>query len=210
MERPVPGARLRPVHQLGEGEDDPAAKRWPFRRSTRTPGRWRLLKEQSSSTRCLPTSRGLTARKSAKPRLSQPGRNPDVSGGRPCARERLKFSDVPPDWKFATALASADNGFAADSYDQHGGFAGRSGTFQESDFDEGGGHYRVVVDADRSDYDMPKIVFGRAQARCRGHELDAGSSISNVPVSLSLSAWARRRRNGACVLHRHRTERAQP
>ncbi|MGD0569468.1 MAG: PDZ domain-containing protein, partial [Candidatus Sulfotelmatobacter sp.] len=32
------------------------------------------------------------------------------------------------------------------------------GTFQESDFDEGGGHYRVVVDAEPGDYDMEKIT----------------------------------------------------
>ena len=32
------------------------------------------------------------------------------------------------------------------------------GAFQESDFDEAGAHYRVIVDADPSDYDMKKIV----------------------------------------------------
>ena len=32
------------------------------------------------------------------------------------------------------------------------------GTFQESDFDEAGGHYRVIVDSDPSAYDMRKIV----------------------------------------------------
>ena len=32
------------------------------------------------------------------------------------------------------------------------------GKFQESDFDEAGGHFRVVVDADPSDYDMQEIV----------------------------------------------------
>ena len=32
------------------------------------------------------------------------------------------------------------------------------GTFQEKDFEQGGGHYRVVVDADPADYDMQKIV----------------------------------------------------
>jgi predicted metalloprotease with PDZ domain len=32
------------------------------------------------------------------------------------------------------------------------------GNFQESDFDEGGAHYRVIVDADTADYDMTKIV----------------------------------------------------
>ena len=32
------------------------------------------------------------------------------------------------------------------------------GNFKESDFDEAGGHFRVIVDADPADYDMAKIV----------------------------------------------------
>ena len=32
------------------------------------------------------------------------------------------------------------------------------GNFQESDFDEAGGHFRVIIDADPADYDMAKIV----------------------------------------------------
>jgi predicted metalloprotease with PDZ domain len=78
-------------------------------------------------------------------------------GGR-SSEVRLTFSDVPPDWKIATALASRDNGFVAEKYDQLVDSPVEAGTFQEADFDEGGGHYRVVVDADRSDYDMQKIV----------------------------------------------------
>jgi predicted metalloprotease with PDZ domain len=78
-------------------------------------------------------------------------------GGR-SGEMRLKFSDVPPDWKFATALASADSGYVAESYDRLVDSPVEAGTFQEADFDEGGGHYRVVVDADRSDYDMQKII----------------------------------------------------
>src|SRR5207253_2777416 len=30
--------------------------------------------------------------------------------------------------------------------------------FEETDFDEGGAHYRIVVDADRGDYDLGKLV----------------------------------------------------
>jgi len=78
-------------------------------------------------------------------------------GGR-SSEMRLQFSEVPPDWKMATALASGDNGFVAESYDRLVDSPVEAGTFQEADFDEGGGHYRVVVDADRSDYDMPKII----------------------------------------------------
>ena len=50
------------------------------------------------------------------------------------------------------------DGFAAEDYDRLVDSPVEIGAFQESDFDEGGGHYRVVVDADPSDYDMHKIV----------------------------------------------------
>jgi predicted metalloprotease with PDZ domain len=48
--------------------------------------------------------------------------------------------------------------FEAENYDRLVDAPVEAGTFQEADFDEGGGHYRVVVDADPSDYDMQKIV----------------------------------------------------
>lgn len=71
---------------------------------------------------------------------------------------QLKFSDVPPGWKFATALLGTDAGFEAENYDRLVDSPVEMGTFQESAFQEGGGHYRVVVDADPSDYDMDRIV----------------------------------------------------
>jgi predicted metalloprotease with PDZ domain len=71
---------------------------------------------------------------------------------------RLSFVNAAPGWRFATALPTTDNGFQATNYDQLVDSPVEAGTFQESDFDEGGGHYRIVVDADRSDYDMEKIV----------------------------------------------------
>ena len=74
------------------------------------------------------------------------------------------------------------------------------GSFQESDFDEGGGHYRVVVDADPADYDMQKIVPMLRQPGFRGHGLDGRPALSNLSVSLSLSARARGRRHGARLL----------
>ncbi len=71
---------------------------------------------------------------------------------------RLTFVSAPAGWKFATALTTAGDGFQAANYDQLVDSPVEAGTFQESDFDEGGGHYRVVVDAEASDYDMEKIV----------------------------------------------------
>ena len=70
----------------------------------------------------------------------------------------ISFTDVPTGWHIATALAVSGGGFAAENYDRLVDSPVEIGAFQESDFDEGGGHYRVVVDADPSDYDMRKIV----------------------------------------------------
>ena len=79
-------------------------------------------------------------------------------GGRGSPAE-VSFTDLPAGWHIATALAAIRrNAFAAQNYDHLVDAPVEIGTFQESDFDEGGGHYRVVVDADPSDYDMPKIV----------------------------------------------------
>ena len=70
----------------------------------------------------------------------------------------VSFSDLPAGWKIATALPPSGSGFAAPDYDHMVDAPVEIGAFQESDFDQAGGHYRVVVDADPSDYDMPEIV----------------------------------------------------
>jgi len=72
---------------------------------------------------------------------------------------QFRFESVPSNWKIATALAgSAKDGFSAENYDRLVDVPVEVGTFQEADFDEGGGHYRVIVDADPADYDMKKVV----------------------------------------------------
>jgi predicted metalloprotease with PDZ domain len=74
-------------------------------------------------------------------------------------RVALGFTDVPPGWRMASALAyGVDGEFAAENYDHLVDAPVEIGKFQESDFDQGGGHYRVVVDADPDDYRMPDIV----------------------------------------------------
>ena len=78
-------------------------------------------------------------------------------GGR-AAPVEVSYTDVPAEWHMATALAAGGHGFAAQDYDHLVDAPVEMGLFQESDFDEGGGHYRVIVDADPSDYDMHKIV----------------------------------------------------
>jgi predicted metalloprotease with PDZ domain len=71
----------------------------------------------------------------------------------------LRFSHVPEGWHIATPLAPASDGeFSAPNYDRLVDSPVELGDFQESDFDEAGGHFRVIVDADPADYDMEKIV----------------------------------------------------
>jgi predicted metalloprotease with PDZ domain len=71
----------------------------------------------------------------------------------------VRFSQLPAAWHIATALASSSGDeFSAANYDRLVDSPVEIGNFQESDFDESGGHYRVVVDADSGDYDMAKIV----------------------------------------------------
>ena len=74
------------------------------------------------------------------------------------AKVRLQFVNVPTGWKFATPLASEGNAFLAENYDRLVDAPVEIGTFKEADFDAGGGHYRVVVDADPADYDMQRIA----------------------------------------------------
>jgi predicted metalloprotease with PDZ domain len=78
-------------------------------------------------------------------------------GGRKSSAE-ISFTDLPAGWRIATALPTLGDGFAAQDYDRLVDSPVEIGFFQESDFDQGGGHYRVVVDADPADYDMKKIV----------------------------------------------------
>lgn len=71
----------------------------------------------------------------------------------------LAFSQVPTGWKVATPLTSLSDGrFGADNYDRLVDSPVEIGEFKESDFDEAGAHYRVIVDAEAGDYDMEKIV----------------------------------------------------
>lgn len=71
----------------------------------------------------------------------------------------VRFSHIPEGWHIATPLASAPGDeFTAANYDRLVDSPVEIGNFQESDFDEGGGHYRVIVDADSADYDMARII----------------------------------------------------
>jgi predicted metalloprotease with PDZ domain len=70
----------------------------------------------------------------------------------------VRFSQVPAGWQVATPLAPLPEGeFSAEGYDRLVDSPLEIGDFKESDFDERGGHYRVIVDAQSGDYDMEKI-----------------------------------------------------
>lgn len=69
----------------------------------------------------------------------------------------LRFSHVPPQWHIATPLQASEGGYSAENYDRAADSPVEISDFQESDFDEGGGHYRVIIDAEAADYDMETI-----------------------------------------------------
>jgi predicted metalloprotease with PDZ domain len=71
---------------------------------------------------------------------------------------QVRFTEIPSGWRTATSLATTSDGFTADNYDRLVDAPVEMGTFQESDFDEGGGHYRVVVDAEPADFDIQKMT----------------------------------------------------
>src|ERR1700722_18768443 len=73
----------------------------------------------------------------------------------------VRFSHVPEGWRIATPLSlssSSGDEFTAANYDRLVDSPVEIGNFQEADFDELGGHFRVIVDADSADYDMERIV----------------------------------------------------
>ena len=68
----------------------------------------------------------------------------------------VHFSHIPAGWHIATPLAasSGERILPPTNYDRLVDSPVEIGNFQESDFDEAGGHFRVIVDADSADYDM--------------------------------------------------------
>ncbi len=75
------------------------------------------------------------------------------------AAVRVHFSHVPDQWHIATPLTQSDNSdLSAPNYDRMVDAPVELGAFREADFEEAGGHFRVIVDADPADYDMEKLV----------------------------------------------------
>ena len=73
--------------------------------------------------------------------------------------QNVRFTHVPAGWHIATPLTSSSGEeYNAPNYDRLVDSPVEIGNFLESDFDEAGGHFRVIIDADPADYDMAKIV----------------------------------------------------
>ena len=70
----------------------------------------------------------------------------------------VRFSHVPSDWHIATPLASNSGIYTAENYDRLVDSPVEISSFRESDFEEAGGHFRVIIDADPADYDSDKII----------------------------------------------------
>jgi predicted metalloprotease with PDZ domain len=74
------------------------------------------------------------------------------------ARLTLRVSRIPAGWHIATPLGFQDGVYSAENYDRLVDSPFEIGTFHESDFDEGGAHYQVIIDADPADYDSETLV----------------------------------------------------
>jgi len=71
----------------------------------------------------------------------------------------VRFNQLPQGWHIATPLTPLpENAFTAENYDRLVDSPFEIGIFQESDFDESGAHYRVIVDAESGDYAMASIT----------------------------------------------------
>ena len=70
----------------------------------------------------------------------------------------IRFSRVPGDWHIATPLLLGSDAYSAENYDRLVDSPVEISKFQELDFDESGGHFRVIIDAEPTDYDPEKLV----------------------------------------------------
>jgi predicted metalloprotease with PDZ domain len=74
------------------------------------------------------------------------------------APQQVRFNHLPAGWQIATPLTQSGDEFSAPNYDRLVDSPVEIGDFQESDFEESGANFRVIVDADSADYEMSKIV----------------------------------------------------
>jgi predicted metalloprotease with PDZ domain len=72
------------------------------------------------------------------------------------SRKDVISFEIPSGWHIASPLSGP--AFEADNYDRLVDSPVEIGDFKEADFEESGGHFRVIVDADAADYDVQNIV----------------------------------------------------
>jgi predicted metalloprotease with PDZ domain len=70
----------------------------------------------------------------------------------------VRFRHLPPGWNIATPLEAQSDAYRAANYDRLVDSPVEISNFRQYDFDENGAHFRVIIDADPSDYDPAKIV----------------------------------------------------
>ena len=70
----------------------------------------------------------------------------------------IRFSHLPPGWNIATPLQARSDAYGATDYDRLVDSPVEISNFRQYDFDETGAHFRVIIDADPTDYDPVKIV----------------------------------------------------
>lgn len=70
----------------------------------------------------------------------------------------VRFSNVPAEWTIATPLKPERDGFFAENYDRLVDSPIEISAFREFDVDASGAHFRVIIDADPSDYDSDKLL----------------------------------------------------
>ncbi len=71
----------------------------------------------------------------------------------------VRFDQIPQSWHIATPLpADPDGRYIAETYDRLVDSPVEIGSFQESDFDESGARYRVIIDGEPADYDAETIT----------------------------------------------------
>jgi predicted metalloprotease with PDZ domain len=70
----------------------------------------------------------------------------------------LLFSGLPSEWHAASALPPPDFKFHAENYDRLVDSPVEIGLFHELNFDEQGGHFRVIIDASPADFDSDKLL----------------------------------------------------
>ncbi len=100
----------------------------------------------------------------------------------------VRYIDVPAGWRAATALPGDFTfGFTAKNYDTLVDSPIELGTFQETGFDEGGSHYRIIVDADSEEINLASIgsmlsrIVGAETKWMNDHPFDTYVFLYHLP-----------------------------